>query len=72
MGFNDPWLSCRSDTIAVISEIECEQGNSNLTDDEVIKEYGEKVEDDSLGLITGEKEQYCGLLKSWLNQQNSV
>jgi len=72
MGFTDPWLSCRSDTIAVISEKECEQGNSNLTDDEDINENGEKVEDYSLGLINSEKEQYCSLLLSWHNQQNSV
>jgi len=60
MGFNDPWLSCRSDTIAVISVIGSEQGNSNVKQYPKRNDYDKEVEENDLDLIS-EVEQYQAL-----------
>jgi len=49
MGSSDPWISCRNDTIAVISEIE--QGNKDVTVTLVSHDIkSEEVEENNLNL----------------------
>jgi len=57
MGINDLSLSCRSDTIAILSEINSEQGNSDVIDYVKRNEYEKEVEDNGLDLMS-KVEQY--------------
>jgi len=57
MGINDLSLSCRSDTIAVLSEINSEQGNSDVIDYVKRNEYEKEVEYNGLDLMS-KVEQY--------------